>query len=247
MTGADLCRKAMQHAMLLGAGNQINGNEVQDVMDVINMLFDLWNAKRGMAYAETQYAFTFTANLNPHTIGPTGTFVTSQRPVSIEAVSVIDTSVSPHVYIPIEVIKFQQQASMTLPSGVQTPYPKKVFYETDYPNGKLYFYPTPSNAYGCNIWARNVLASMLLTDTFTMPPGYEAATVLTAAEMLCPMWEQEVSPELTKNALDARMAVFSNNIIIPNMATCDAGMPSGAGRSRNTFLWQDGLFSGGRN
>ncbi len=243
MTGADICRKAMQAGMLLGAGAQIPGTDVQDVMDVVNMVIDGWNADRKMVYCERQTPYTITPNLNPHTIGPTGTWVQSQRPESLSNASVIDTSVTPNVYIPIHLRDFHWQAQQAVP-GVTGTISISGYYEPDWPNGRLYLYPVPTLAYGVNLWQRVILAQMALTDTFSLPPGYLEALVLTSAEYLCPMWDSNPPALLSQKAAEARVRLWSENIIIPRISTRDAGMPSGNSR-RNTFFWPDGTFTSG--
>lgn len=240
MTGKDICRKSMQAGMLLGAGAQINGNEVQDVMDVVNMVIDGWNADRKMVYCERQTAFTITPNLNPHTIGPSGTWTQAQRPESISHASFIITSVTPNFYIPIKLRDFHWQAQQAVP-GTSGTTSVSGYYEPDWPNGSLYLYPVPSVAYGINLWQRVILSQMLLTDTFSLPTGYLEALVMTSAEYLCPMWDANPPAMLSQKAAEARVRLWSENIIIPQISTRDAGMPSGNGR-RSDFFWPDGSF-----
>lgn len=243
MTGADICRKAMQQAMLLGAGQQINGNEVQDIMDVVNLVLNSWNADQKMVYTENQLTFTLTPNLNPHTIGPTGaTFTVTQRPVSLEACNIIDTTVTPNVYIPCKIRDYQWQAKNAVP-GTTATFPVSVYYESDWPNGSLYFWPVPTVAYGVALWVRVLLAELALTDTFSLPPGYREALELTVAEYLCPMFQQPVPPILAAKAAQARTRLWGPNVLTPRIATRDSGMPNG--NPVSTYNWQTGLFDGG--
>ena len=232
----------MQAAMLLGAGAQINGNEIQDVLDVVNMVLDGWNADRKMVYAEVQSTFTLTPNLNPPTLGPTGTFVVTQRPESVDSASLVDTTITPNVNLPLRVRDWQWYARLVAPDV--TAIPTSLYYEPDWPNGRLFLYPEPSLAYDLNLWLRTVLSQLLLTDTFSLPAGYLEAITLTTAEYLCPMFQQETPRTLEKKAAEARVRLWTENIIIPHISTRDAGMPSGSGR-HSSFFWPDGGWSSG--
>jgi len=49
------------------------------------------------------------------------------------------------------------------------------------------------------------------TDTFALPPGYQAALELTLAENLAPSFGQTVARSTERRAREARSLIFGNN------------------------------------
>ncbi len=85
---------------------------------------------------------------------------------------------------------------------------------------------------------RIVLADLAIDDTFTMPPGYRDAIILTLGEMIALTYPPAVpSPEA---AATARARIFANNDEIPPLTTADAGL-TGNMRGR-WFDYMSGLF-----
>lgn len=241
-TAQDICRQAMLDAGVLGAGAPIPGDHAQDIVNKLNRILDNLNCEERFSYATIQTAYTIIANHNPTLIGPTGDvgFVQAQRPIDIDRASIIDTAVTPNVYIPCDVVSYRWQAAQSVP-GVSSIFSIKLFYEQDWPNGKINLWPIPTQAYKLNLWTRTILSQLLLTDTFSLPPGYWDAVTLTLAEDLCPMFDQAPSQLLMDKARQARARVMDNNLSIPKIATRDAGM-QGTDR-RQTFNYQTGLYT----
>jgi hypothetical protein len=104
-----------------------------------------------------------------------------------------------------------------------------MFYEPGWPNGRIWFWPLNSTTQSIELLSRIVLANLALATTFTLPPGYRAATVLTLAEDLAPAFQVAVSPMTVEKARQARARIFGNNDVTPRLVTADAGMPGGGG------------------
>lgn len=243
MTGADLCQQALQAAMLLGAGEEIRGEQSDDVLAVVNRVLDDFQGDSAFCFAERFDQFVITPNHNPHTVGPGGDFVYSVRPNTIEAAAVVITTLSPNVKIPIRMVDWQWFWRQAVPS-VTSIYEVVAYYQPDFGaagRGSLYLWPVPSIAYGIELWTKTVISQLTLNGTFSMPPGYLSAVIFTSGEQLCPMFDQEPPAMLVKNAADARRRVKSANSTIPTLQTRDSGMPQ-AGKFP-TFNWKTGLYN----
>ena len=227
MTAADICRAALRRRNVFDASDAVSADDMTFVLELLNSLLDSWNAKRETVYADIFNSYTFTPALSPHTIGPTGTFVVTQRPVSIDSCSLVFTSTN-HPEVPITVRDADWYAGLSVPT-LSSAVPTDVYYEPAWPNGKLFFYPIPSTAYGVSLQTRIVLAQLLSTTTFTLPPGYQEAITLTLMEMLSEPYEKPASARLTTSASQARAVVFANNRTIPSLTTQDSGMPRSGG------------------
>lgn len=207
-------------------------------LSLLNQIFDAWNATDHKLYKTGFTDYTLTPNLSPHTIGPTGTFVVTQRPVALDYCTIGLTTSSPTVYTKCTVRDERWYQRNPIP-GMTNALPVDVYYAPSWPDGQLYFWGIPTIAYGVRIWTRYVLTSVLQTDTFSLPPGYQRALRLTLAEEIANSLGQPVTQTLMLHAKQARADVFDNNEDAPPLRTRDAGVPgrrSGKGSSSFNYM-----------
>lgn len=239
MTALELCQDAAREIGVFGEGNSLLEADANFFLGVLNRLLDNWNAERAAVYASAFQSFTLTPALSPHTIGPVGaTWTMAVRPVSITSAALILSGGSMPIYLPLTVRDNQWWADQTTPT-LSTSIPTDVYYQPDFPLGKLYFWPVPTVAYQVDLETRVLLAQVLLTtELVQLPPGYRDALTLTVAEQSCRAFGRPVAPDLAMSAGKARARIFANNDVTPNLVTQDSGMPSGRGSYLN---WRSGL------
>ncbi len=117
--------------------------------------------------------------------------------------------------------------------------PRKLFYSPDWPNGSIYMWPVENTAYTLELEFEQLLSSMLATDTFNLPMGYQQALRLTLAELLAPAFGQRIADSTAIKAREARARAWAANDSIPDICTVDGGMPTEGGR-RGTWSFQTG-------
>lgn len=208
----------------------------------LNQLFDNWNAQKEAVWVEEFKTFTFVPNQQDYTIGPSGAdfTVANNRPVDIDGGNVLLNNVSPVVSNPLNVRDYQWWLNLTV-RAVTTTFPTDVYYEPGWPNGTLHFWPKPTAAYGLELVMRNTLATVTITQSVTMPPGYQNAIMLTLAEDIAAAYTGAEAPAPTvKKAQQARARIYRNNDFTPRITTQDAGMPS-TDRNRSAFNYRTGL------
>jgi hypothetical protein len=175
ITGRDLVTDAMLWINAIDAVEVPSAEEAAFVLRALNRILDNWNADRAAVYADAFNTYTLTPALSPHTIGPSGTWVVTSRPVSVEgAVLVFNTTNNPQVGITLRDASWYR--SLLAPS-VSTSTPTDLYYEPDWPNGKLFFWPVPSTAYQVTLWTRVLLARLGLNDAFTCRPTLASSPV----------------------------------------------------------------------
>jgi hypothetical protein len=235
---------ALAEIRVARAGDVLAPDDAAFALIILNSILDLWNADDRALYTVNFYDFTFTPNVSPHTIGPAGSvagptnpnFVVTQRPKSLKYAAT-NLGSSPNVFTPITVRDDAWYQAQTVPGLTQT-FPTDVWYSPDWvdPNGlgtgygNLYFWGIPTTAYGVRLWLEFLLGQVALTDTFSLPQGYQRALWLTLAEEAAMSFGQVVPPSLTARASLARGVVFSNNDFEPSLATADAGLNRTSGR-----------------
>lgn len=232
VTGLDIVTDALSELEVVSAGETLKAEDADLGLRFLNRLLDSWNADRQAVYADTFLTYALTANLSPHTIGPTGTFAVPQRPVTIEGVAV---GIGTGVLMPIPVRDAAWWETQRVP-GLGTSLPTSVFYNPTWPNGELWFWPVPSTVIPVRIQTRVLLAALTLASTFSLPPGYQEAISLTLAETCAAAFGTQAKASTIFLAQKARARIFDNNTSAPRLTTRDAGIPGGRGGIYNYLL-----------
>jgi hypothetical protein len=134
----------------IAQGDGIPDGMGQWALRKLNRMMDQWAARRLFIYDQSFTAYTLTPNLNPHTIGPNGTFNVAQRPTRIVSAAVILNNVSVAIDVPIPVLDDDQWAEVKAKPLTSTQ-PIAVYYAAGWPLGSLYFWPIPTTAYGIRL------------------------------------------------------------------------------------------------
>jgi hypothetical protein len=219
--------------------------DMNDGLLRLNAIIDQWAARKAYAYSETFQQFTLTPNHNPYLIGPAVTappdFKVTARPIRLEenGATLILTNVTPNVDVPLTVRTgdwWNNQRVKTLTTNV----PTDVYYEPDFPNGTLFFWPVPNFAYGIRLRLWTFVTQFSSTAAqLIAPPAYLEALIKTLAEQLVLMYGTIMPPSLPTEAVRARAALMGNNSKSPNIPSADYGTTGG----RSTSDWN--YYSGG--
>lgn len=232
---SDLLSDALVTLGAIQLGQTIDPALSQFVLRTLNRLFDGWNAVRAAVYTTSFATYTLTPALQPHTIGPSGTFNVSQRPVAIDAANIVLTSSGGNIHTPVDIRDDKWWLAQSIPSQ-PGPVPTDLYYAPTWPNGSLYLSPIPTAAVGLELLIRLVLGQVLITDTLSMPPGYQNAILLTLIEKMATPLGKQVPAQVTKDAGPARAAIYANNDPDVPLATQDAGMPTDRTAGRGNYL-----------
>jgi hypothetical protein len=235
----DLLYIAFREAHILKRPQAVNSNnELLDGLIFLNQQVNYWAARDCYAYTTTFNVFNLTPGHSPHLIGPGLTspdFAAPIRPTHIESANLILTSPNP-VDTPIRIRDrawWQAQGVKSMQSSI----PTDVYYEPDYPNGSLFFWPVPTIGYPVRLESTVQLQQFnTLDDPFIAPQAYQAAVALTLAEELCDLWEVPTPANLPRRALKARDALQSNNNLAPRIASADWGTFSSPGRADFNYM-----------
>src|SRR5579859_6402290 len=138
---ADLIQSAAYEIGAFSPGEAVSAAEQNWALEVLQRIIDQWNAKRAMIYSVGFTQFQLIANHSPHTIGPTGDFVSSYRPVDVLAASfILNPGSSNPVDLPVRMRDDDWWAANPLKSLISSII-TDCYYSPDLPNGSLYFYP----------------------------------------------------------------------------------------------------------
>jgi len=237
----DLLTAAMLEITVLEAGETPSAEDANWSLQKLQRLCDKLNAYRQAIYNVTFQVFNLQANQTP-TIGPTGDFVATQRPVRIVAASWIlnPGTGSNEADNPIRIRDDQWWAAnptKQLTSSIAT----DLYYSPDEPNGTLNFWPisTVANPVRLELWV-NLAIPLDLTTVLTFPQGYWDAIVLSLALELCSGFGKEPTPTLDRRQREAMKIIMGNNAPPPRICT-DYSMPNSGGWGRPDFDYLTGL------
>ncbi len=230
----------MKELGVIASGETPDASDIIDVRDKMRRLLNNWNADQRAVYAAAFLQFTLVPNLQPHTIGPTGVWAVDSRPVSLDGANLILNNSPTPVNTPINVRDKQWWLANTIPA-IATTYPTDVYYQADWPNGSLYFWPVPQSAYDVQLMVRLVLDDVIDFDTpFSLPPGYQDAITLTGAEdcvTLFSVSNPSILQMIEKKGREARARIFANNDPTPKLRTADSGLTGSSDRRGTWNFW----------
>lgn len=226
----DLLVGALSEIRVARAGDALEPETQTLALFLLNEFLDQVNAQGRALYATQQPSFTLTPNHQPHTIGIAANApdfaVSVGRPVAVLRANLI---LANNIRKPLDLHDDAWWMDRRAPA-ITSAVPNDLVYNADWPNGAIKLWPVPTTAYGIELLCRTLLASLLATDTFDLPMGYQAAIRLTLAELCAPAFGQTVSAETRTKATTARGIVWGTNDPVPNLVTRDGGMPRSGGR-----------------
>lgn len=245
-TVGDIILAALIEIGAIAVGEPLSAADAVTGLRKLNWILDAWSANRRYIYTvnfTTGPPFPLLVpNLQPHTIGPAGaTFTMSQRPVKLVAANIILNNVTPYVRQPLNIRDADWWENQRVPAVLGT-LSKDVYFEPDWPNGLLFFWPEPTVAYGFEAETWAILGQFPnLAAPFSMPPGYFDAVTYSLAESLIPSYQAPPNPVLLGLAQKARAFIQGLNSEVPRLGTRDMGIPKSGQKQRSTFNYRTGL------
>lgn len=203
------------------SGEAIKPADANTVLDAINAVLDDWSATPQASVTGVISTFTTTPSLQPHTIGPSGTWVLPVRPVAIDGAAI---ALSTGVYTPLRVHTDPQWqiGRALLTTGSLT----DAYYAPDVPNGSLSFANVPTSALSVRLLTRWVLGAVTETASLVLPPGYQSALEYTVMERVVDAFHATLTANQIRLAGQARARMFGNNLRVPSLSAAGLGLPS---------------------
>jgi hypothetical protein len=222
MTGDDLIALAMRAAGLLGTGQTALSQDTSDALLYLNNLLALWQRRRWLVPSLTDVSCTSTGAMS-YSIATGGDFDTP-RPDRIEAAYAryLPTQTSSFTLDwPVEMIDAHEDyADLQLKAlgYAQNGVPGRVFYDSSYPTGHLYWWPIPSSSYELHVLVKATVGP--ITDTtaaISLPAEHIAALTWCLADDLISAWALDARPDITAKARAALETIRGANLQVPEL------------------------------
>lgn len=264
-TPADIIRLVLKDTGVIGVGQTASAEDTNDCFDTLNMMLAQWNSKRWLIYHLIDVSLVSTGAVY-YTVGPGGDFDTP-RPDRLEdgcffrqlitgSVSgqtypsnpidggpILDAETTQNLYsnaidYPLEILESREDYSRI---GLKqlTTIPQYIFYDADYPLGKVYPWPViQPNLYELHILLKSQLSQFEnLADPINLPPQYYAAIRYNLACRVRPMYQLPADPQLLALAEDSLSTMRNMNAQVPRLR-----MPVGIGRGAKYSIYSDSTY-----
>jgi len=203
-TPVELIHLCLKTAGVVGVGQEPDFEDTNDVFVILNSLIGQWNRERFLVYHLIDTAVESTG-AQFYTIGAGGDF-NVPRPDRLNAayMRLLPVQGSQPFDFPLSLIESREDYSSISLKKLST-FPNSVFYDSDWPLGKIYFWPVP----GANLEMHVVIKEHLvqfptLTTPITLPPEYLDALIWNLTVRIRPLYQLPPDPTtvaLARNAL----------------------------------------------
>jgi len=185
----------------IGKGESPDSDEANDGLVSLNTMLDSWSNESLALYATLQENFALVASTNSYTIGSGGVFNTT-RPVKITNAFIRDSN---NIDIPVKVLRSRDSYDLITLKTSSSTYPQYLYYDTAFPLGTIYLWPTPSAVTTLYLDSYKQLQQFAaLTTALAMPPGYERAIVYNLAMEIASEYGVTPSPIVMSIAVESK-------------------------------------------
>jgi hypothetical protein len=207
----DLAKSALKEIGVYSAGEPLAAEDGADALAALNRLVDQMAAEGLMIYSLSRTLFTITSGLGTYTVG-SGFAVNRARPMTVAAVTFIDTSTTPETEYPLSPLTDDEWINIPQ-RDVESTLPAAWYYDPTFPNGTLSLYPIPtnSNLQGAFYAPTAITSFASLATTVSLPPAYEEFLITNLAKNLASSYSKQPDPLLLDRARESKAIVKRSN------------------------------------
>lgn len=203
-TAQTIIDRAGRMLSLVQSGQSMTSAESADALIALNAMLQTWQINKTTVYAIQDKTYTL-AGASAITLGAAGNITT--RPDKIEAVFIRKGSDD----YPVDPMTFDEWVAIS-DKTVTNAIPNRYYYEASYPQGVLNLNEVPSEANVLHVlmWTP-FTAFSAVSDSVSLPPGYERAMASNLAIEIAPEFEREPSMTVRQIAANSLRAIRSIN------------------------------------
>lgn len=206
-TAQQIINRALRYSGIIDVSEDAEIDYSTPALEDLNQMIDEWS-NDGLAQTSlTTVSHALVSGTREYTIGSGGDINTSW-PVKIQNVYVRDGSSADY---PIEQIPASEYALLAL-KDTPNSYPSLLYYERSHPLGTLKLWPVPNSGLTLYMDVWDKLDSIsLVTDSLTLPPGYDSAYAYNLAVRLAPQYGREAPATVQRLAIDSKRKLETVN------------------------------------
>ncbi len=177
-----------------------DADEAADGLVSLNALLSSWSNESLLVYSRVTESFTLSGGTGSYTIG-TGQTLSTTRPVKIIEAHTSDGSTDTHMDI------ISDEVYNTIPVKTSQGIPEFLNFSNAYPAATIRLYPVPGAAYTLTLVSEKPLVTLALTDTLSLPAGWERALTYNLALEMAPEYGVQADPLIVATAREAKGAI----------------------------------------
>lgn len=233
-TALDLIKGSMKLIGAIAAGETPSANESADALAGLNRMLSEWGNEGLLVPSVTREAFSLVAAQSSYTMGTGGNFNTT-RPTSIVQVGLVDGTTE----YPVEIITAEQYGDIVSKS-TSAERPSRIYPSGSFPLETLILWPIPSAVKSLAIYSLKPIASFsLVSDSVSLPPGYEKAIIYNLAMDMAPEYGRDPSALVAATAQETKANLMRKNLKPTYMSSDLAG-----GKQFNILTGEQMRFAG---
>lgn len=219
-TALDIISGALRLITSLTPGEPITGDEAANALVSLNGLLAGFSAEWGLINSTTIEGFPLVVGQTVYTMGTGGNFNTARADTLFNAWLYDTVSL---IRYPIDMLADNEYNSIPL-NTIQS-IPKAIYYDNDYPLGKVYIYPVAGlSTYQLFLESiKPIMQFTTLTTAMNLPGEYFKTLKLLLADELAPEYGAEITGKLAQNIERARDLLKAANFKRA-VAVFDAGV-----------------------
>jgi hypothetical protein len=230
MTPADLFKTALRQIGVLGRGQNVSAEQLEETKMLCNMMLGQWTRKRWLIFHLLEI-YTPGTGSQTYTLGPSTiawdvgeTFTQSgltsdmsTRMNRIEKAFVrINAGSTNQTDVPLRIIPTYEDWSLIPVKTIAAGFPQAVFLDTGFPEATLYVWPAPSSQYEIHLLLLNPLIRIAdVSVDINLPDEYQDAIFWNLCKRLLNSYRKPKDPEIDQQANAALNTVKNANFQLP--------------------------------
>lgn len=211
-TASGLIASAMKKIGVLTKSETPDSDESADGLVALNALLSSWSNESLLVYSRVTETLSLVAGTGSYTIGTGYTFNTI-RPVLIVEAHTTNSGTDTHMDI------VSDEVYNAIPVKTTQGIPEFLNFSNAFPASTIRLYPVPDSAYSMTLVSEKPLVTLALTDTISLPAGWERALTYALALELAPEYGVPADPLIVATAREAKgliaMTVAKNRPMQP--------------------------------
>lgn len=219
-TALDIITLAYKDSGVLGAGQTLLAEDMNDGLTRLNMMIAQWRVKRWLVWHLVDKSVVATG-AKSYSVGPGGDIDVAQRPDRLESAylrRLPGNTPALQVDFPLEPLMAYEDYARIALKGLTT-FSQYIFYDSAWPLGYIYPWPIPqASLYEVHILLKDVLADFPnVTSIFNFPPEYLAALHYNLVIRTRAAYRLPPDPTFMALAKDALETIRMANTQIPTL------------------------------
>lgn len=175
-------------------------------LNALNQMISEWSADGTAVYTITSDTLTLTSAVT-YTWSSGGNLTTS-KPVRIKAIRCTNTG---GITLPVRVVDATEFNALMRDASAAGQFPDVIFYDYGLPTGILSVYPGANGSTLTISSYKALTAFAAITDTVSLPAGYEHALRLHLAILIAPEFRRQIPDGVPQQASAAKAALAALN------------------------------------